>query len=170
MVLVCYDGSDDARAAIAHAGRLLPGSAATILTVWEPFLDVMIPTGTAGLGPMPVTGPGERQELDSVSRGEAAERAAEGVRLAEAAGLQARPKVARGDHGIPETVLAAASELDCEAIVIGTRGLGGVKSLLLGSVSHAVLQHADRPVLVVTSEAVAQRRHEAVAGPAEATA
>jgi nucleotide-binding universal stress UspA family protein len=41
---------------------------------------------------------------------------------------------------------------------MGTRGLTGVKSLLLGSVSHAVLQHADRAVVVVPSPEVARER------------
>jgi nucleotide-binding universal stress UspA family protein len=35
------------------------------------------------------------------------------------------------------------------AIVIGSRGLTGVKSLLLGSVSHEVIRHADGTVVVV---------------------
>jgi nucleotide-binding universal stress UspA family protein len=42
--------------------------------------------------------------------------------------------------------------------VLGTRGLTGVKSLLLGSVSHAVLQHADRPVIIVPSPETARER------------
>jgi nucleotide-binding universal stress UspA family protein len=41
---------------------------------------------------------------------------------------------------------------------MGTRGLTGIKSVLLGSVSHAVLQHADRPVIVVPSPDVANKR------------
>jgi hypothetical protein len=41
---------------------------------------------------------------------------------------------------------------------MGTRGLTGLKSVLLGSVSHAVAQHADRPVLIVPSADVAERR------------
>ena len=41
---------------------------------------------------------------------------------------------------------------------LGTRGLTGLKSLFLGSVSHAALEHADRPVMVVPSGEVAAAR------------
>jgi len=44
---------------------------------------------------------------------------------------------------------AFALDRDVELIMVGSRGLGGVCSALLGSVSHAVLNQADRPVLVV---------------------
>ena len=37
MILICYDGSDDAKAAIKRLGALLPGASATVLTVWESF-------------------------------------------------------------------------------------------------------------------------------------
>ncbi|MGZ4325074.1 MAG: universal stress protein, partial [Solirubrobacteraceae bacterium] len=49
MILIAYDGSPDARSAIDHAGELFSGEPATVLTVWEPFIDVMTRTG-AGLG------------------------------------------------------------------------------------------------------------------------
>jgi hypothetical protein len=45
MILLCYDGSADARAAIEHAGELLSGQPATVLTVREPFAELIARTG-----------------------------------------------------------------------------------------------------------------------------
>ena len=71
--------------------------------------------------------------------------------------MPSRETAAR-DGSIAGAILDVADELDAEAIVLGSRGLTGVKSLLLGSVSHAVLQHADRPVMVVPSPEVIEAR------------
>jgi nucleotide-binding universal stress UspA family protein len=60
---------------------------------------------------------------------------------------------------IATDILAVAGEIDADVIVLGTRGRGAVKSLVLGSVSNAVLHHADRPVLVIPSPALAEERH-----------
>jgi nucleotide-binding universal stress UspA family protein len=54
--------------------------------------------------------------------------------------------------------MAEADEVGAQSIVMGTRGLTGVKSFLLGSVSHAVLQRADRPVVVVPSPDLVKER------------
>ena len=42
-----------------------------------------------------------------------------------------------------------ADRHDAAAIVMGSRGLAGVRSMLLGSVSSAVVHHADRPTLII---------------------
>ncbi len=55
-------------------------------------------------------------------------------------------------------ILAEAEAVDASAILMGSRGLTGLKSLLLGSVSHAVIQRADRAVIVVPSTEVAASR------------
>ena len=48
-----------------------------------------------------------------------------------------------------EQICAYAAEIDARLIAVGTRGYGTVASLLLGSVSNAVIRHAPCPVLVV---------------------
>ncbi|RVH85207.1 universal stress protein, partial [Sinorhizobium medicae] len=56
-------------------------------------------------------------------------------------------RVEPGDYA--ETILAVADEVDADLIVVGSRGLGGLRGLLVGSVSQKVVQHADCSVLVV---------------------
>lgn len=48
-----------------------------------------------------------------------------------------------------EQILCAAEETDAGLVVVGRRGLGGVKRILMGSVSEGVIHHASCPVLVV---------------------
>jgi len=48
-----------------------------------------------------------------------------------------------------KTILEHAEECDADLIVMGSRGLGGIREFILGSVSHNVVQHAKIPVLIV---------------------
>jgi nucleotide-binding universal stress UspA family protein len=50
---------------------------------------------------------------------------------------------------IAESIISYAAEQKADLIVIGTRGRGGLKRLVLGSVASGVVSHATCPVLVV---------------------
>ena len=68
------------------------------------------------------------------------------TRLA-AAGITVVPHIGVGDPA--EVIVQYAESKGCDQIVMGTRGLGGVKGALLGSVASEVLHLTDRPVLLV---------------------
>lgn len=153
MILIAYDGSADAQEAIERAGQLMKGETAAVLCVWERFIDVMTRVGTA----MPVGGV-DYEALDRGYANQSREQAQEGAERARRAGLEAEPRIRVREGRIAETILAEADELGADAIVLGTRGLTGLKSLFLGSVSNAVLQHADMPVMVVPSAETAAQR------------
>ena len=75
----------------------------------------------------------------------------EQVRRVEEAGgtvAGAHFRLARPDQGI----LAVGEDVGVGLIVLGSRGLGGVKRALMGSVSDSVVRHAHCPVLVVRKE------------------
>ena len=60
-----------------------------------------------------------------------------------------RSRVEVGDAG--DTICLVAEEIGADVVVIGSHGHGRLKEILLGSVSHHVLQHAPCPVLTVRS-------------------
>lgn len=155
MILIAYDGSTDSEAAIEHAGELFPGQSATVLTVWQPFAEV-IAHMPSGFGWAP--GEVDYEAIDTAARQSAEQHAAEGAKLARGAGLDAHSRTSQQKTTTANAILAEADAIDASAVLMGSRGLTGLKSLLLGSVSHAVLQHADRTVIVVPSPDVAAGR------------
>lgn len=160
MILVSYDGSPDAQSAIDHAAALMPGAETTVLTVWEPYLDTLTRSGAMGMG---LGMAGAYADVTQIDRGagEAAfARAGEGADRAIAAGLVASARCGSREPDVAGAILSAAEQLEATVIVLGTRGLGAFGTLMLGSVSKAVLHRADRPVLVVPSPALATQRHE----------
>lgn len=140
-VLLCTDGSKQATDAARQARVLLNPAvvgAITVLTVINPVRSVSAYANLA---------PSVWQELDRADH--AAARAA----LADARAVLAGSEVtvheltAEGDPA--NEILRVAREQNVGLIVIGSRGWGGVRSALLGSVSDRVLHGAHCPVLVV---------------------
>jgi nucleotide-binding universal stress UspA family protein len=64
------------------------------------------------------------------------------------------------------TLIRVADQQQADLIVTGTRGLGGFKELMLGSVSHQLVLHASVPVVVIPAESV---REKPAVHPQEAT-
>jgi nucleotide-binding universal stress UspA family protein len=140
-ILICYDRSDGSRRAIEKAAELFPGKTAIVLHVWSPM--AIIATAYGGAVAIPSYSDDELQKA-------AAAVAEDGARRAAAVGLHAKPETAEVTFdGTWHTILNVADEYDAGLIVVGARGLSTFKSVMLGSVSHGIAQHAHRPVLVV---------------------
>jgi nucleotide-binding universal stress UspA family protein len=148
-VLIAYDGSSHARAAIEHAGALLRPGPAVVATAWTTFEDAA-PAALLAVPGDVVRGAVE--DLDAAARETAEELAAEGAELARAAGFDAEPRALRSRHAFFTAVLACADEIDASAIVLGSRGRSAVAAAFLGSVSTGVLHNTRRPVLVCRAE------------------
>ncbi|GAA3309179.1 universal stress protein [Nonomuraea dietziae] len=97
---------------------------------------------------------GRRGDRERGARGvqgpQAEANAKEGAELALASGLTDVGYRAVADRSsIWQAIVDLADELDASLVITGSRGLAGVRSVLLGSVSNHVLHHARRPTLIV---------------------
>jgi nucleotide-binding universal stress UspA family protein len=123
------------------------------LTVWQPISGLASVTWS-GATVMP-----NFTELDHVASEDGQGRAEEGVNLARESGLEAEPLAVEADGPIWETIIETADRRQAAVIVMGSRGLTGLRSMLLGSVSSTVVHHAHRPTLVVHRDSVDSAGH-----------
>jgi nucleotide-binding universal stress UspA family protein len=61
--------------------------------------------------------------------------------------VPAKKLVAQGSP--PSTILSAARKIGADAIVMGSRGVSGLKHLVQGSVAEKVLRQSERPVFII---------------------
>jgi nucleotide-binding universal stress UspA family protein len=144
-IVVGVDGSDGGAAALEFAAgeAVLRNARLRIVAAWQ------VPIAAYGTGFAPALDP---QSLDAFRV--RAEQVADDA-SATAKTLQPSAEIeALAVQGQPADVLLAQAD-DAELIIVGRRGLGGFKSLLLGSVSQQVVQHATCPVVVVQQPAPA---------------
>jgi nucleotide-binding universal stress UspA family protein len=91
------------------------------------------------------------EALEAV-KGEAQKVLDEQVRKIEEAGGIVKEAHLRIGQRRDQAIVHLAEELGVGLIVMGSRGLGGVRRALLGSVSNSVVRHAHCPVLIVRPE------------------
>jgi nucleotide-binding universal stress UspA family protein len=146
--LVAYDGSAGAKRAIEVAGRLLGPREVIVAHAWESQYRHSLTTRALSRGPVD-----DVHEIVAALEQALSDHAnavlQEGVAAARAAGLTATGRTFESDEGVSRTLLAAVGELGAGLVVTGSRGLGGARSALLGSVSSSLIHNAGVPVLVV---------------------
>ena len=150
-ILIGYDGSDTARRAIREAAELFGSRQALVMTVWEPGLAYKVGAFTAdptSLGLEPVE-PAAAQEVDDASKAHADRVAEDGAALAKSLGLQAQALAVADEGNVADAIVELAHNRGVAAIVVGSRGLSGLRARLEGSTSSAVAKHSTCPVVLV---------------------
>jgi nucleotide-binding universal stress UspA family protein len=143
-VLFCYDGSKGSRGALRSAGDLIARpSDGYVLTVWQPASLRLAFAGT--FAPAVLS---DEEEIDEQERSYAERVAEEGAKLAHDHGYDLTARVERAEQSVSHTIIETAAHLDVSLIVCGQRGRGALRTALLGSVSHALVSHTSRPILI----------------------
>ena len=152
-VLIAYDGSEVSRAAVRSAAELFAGRPAVLVTVWEPGLAA-VPMGlpdSVGMGTLPPD-PATIEAIDRSQHEHASTVAGHGADFARSLGLAAEPQAVPDRVDVADTLIGIARERDAAVVVVGSHGISGLRSRLLGSVSRKLIEHCDRPVLVIRDD------------------
>lgn len=144
-VLLCFDGSPDATEAIERAGAIVADGTALVVYAWLPPSALLL-QGRLIDDPHPLAP--AAAEFDATAAADAERIAAEGARLASLAGFDATSVAQPAALSIWRAIVEVADEHDARLIVVGSHGRSAVQSMLLGSVSRAIVNHSSRPVLV----------------------
>jgi nucleotide-binding universal stress UspA family protein len=142
-IVVGVDGSECADKALTWAvgEARLRGDRVRAVHAWE------YPVNGAAYGLMaPQLGRDERRDAAKATLDEAVEPLRNGVQIDEVL-----------VEGAAAKALLRASE-DADLVVVGSRGLGGFRRLLLGSVSTQLAHHSRCPVVIVREDEVATGR------------
>jgi|SRR6266702_2239491 len=151
-ILVAVDGSESsnraARVALGLAERLK--AELIVLHAISPPTSYYRSNFPVPVGMAPP--PPSQKEIDAyyayarrVALGIIGETVSEAKKL----GINIKTELPEGASSVVETIINHAAKEEVDLIIVGTRGLGGFKRMLIGSVSSGVISHANCPVLVV---------------------
>jgi nucleotide-binding universal stress UspA family protein len=147
-ILVGWDGSHGARAALRFAAEHLRERAFVVAHAWRsPVRHSLRGRALAHSGVDVFED--YAHGVDQIWSEVAQDTADEGAAFARGLGLTAEALAPESERGDARALLAAAADTGAAAILVGTRGRGAVTSTVLGSVASGLIHAAERPVLVV---------------------
>jgi nucleotide-binding universal stress UspA family protein len=149
-ILLATDGSEDAAFAARSAVNLANKTGSELHVVYVEEAPRRFSTSEV-TSIEELVDPEFEEKMRQHAQAAASQRLEEQVQKIEEAGgevSQAHTRLGRPDAEI----VHLAEELDAGIVVVGSRGVGGVRRALLGSVSDSVVRHAHCPVLVVRQE------------------
>lgn len=140
-ILACTDGSEQSRKALKEAAKIAEGvnGEVTVIHV-EELISYPLDSGLFFSEEL-------LRQFDERNNDEKARIMADAVKFFEEKKIKIKTILIKGHPA--ETISKVASEGKFDMVVIGSRGLGGLKKLLLGSVSNAVAQGIETSVLIV---------------------
>lgn len=136
-VLIPFDGSDSAMRAVRYAASLakdIPSMQLDLLCVLDPILHKTHPDVS-------------NADIERLYADEAARKLKPAKDVLEQAGLSCECHCRRGSPA--SEITEYVHEAGCDAVIMGTRGLGPVASLMIGSVALKVIHLTDVPVTLI---------------------
>jgi nucleotide-binding universal stress UspA family protein len=146
-LLIAYDGSDPARAAVRVAGAIFPAAEAVIAHAYDPPARPQRAYAAGAIPNEPLRD--SFAELEREVLDEARATVEDGRALAIEAGLVAETALLPARRGIWQELVEAAHERTADLVVSGSRGRGAFGRALLGSVSSSLLHEGGLPLLIV---------------------
>ena len=140
-MVVGVDGSEPSQRAVEWCATYAKALGAEVVAVHAVDIPVIVaPATTAFPMYVPQFSTADREELGDVAR-------REWCAPLEKASVPFRVVLADGDP--PLIIMQTAKEVDADLVVTGKRGRGGFAELVLGSTSHVLSHHLDRPLVIV---------------------
>ncbi len=140
-ILLAVDGSEESRLASQAAAELSAGADA------EVHIAHVLPSPERMYGPHSYSADMRGSLLERVEREAREFLGRQAEEISSAGGKVGGTRLVTGNA--PAEIVRLAEELDTGLTILGSRGLGGVRRAVMGSVSDSVVRHAHNPVLIV---------------------